>query len=428
MRFVKGYSLFKGFGVYFGSSVLNAIVPFVLLPVFTRYLTQSDYGIVAMFSILSSFLSALMGFSSEGILSVEYYRRTKEEFSKIVGNIFYILASSLFITVLIFYAFKGSILEATELSERVIWLVIVFSFFNFVFNVCLTIWQIELNPMRYGFFQIGQASLNVLFSLALVVFLHLGWAGRVWSQVFSIAAFAILAFYLLFKRHLVKLKYERTYFSEALNFGLPLIPHTVGAIVMSMSDRFFITNMVGIEATGLYAVGYSIGGIIGFVENAFNKAYVPWLFKKLELNDELEKRKIVRFTYVYFAAILFLVFALTMLSTWIFDFFIDQKFKDSQQFVFWVALSFAFSGMYKMVANYIFYVKKTKYLAWVTFASAILNVILNYFLINIIGVLGAAISTAIVSLFFFLTTWFLSSRLFEMPWSLKRISAFNSGN
>lgn len=410
--------MLRSFGVYIGSSLINASIPFLMLPIFTRYLTTEDYGIVSMFSILCGFIMPLIAFSSTGILSREFFNQSKVEFSKYVGNIFFIFFLSLIPITISLLIFSSDIAQLSEVSENVIWLVLIFSFFSFFFNTCLMILQVQSKAKQYGIFQIGQTILNVTLTLILVVALNLGWEGRILAQVLAVVSFGSLGLYFMNKKGYINLVFDKAYIIDSLKFGIPLIPHTLGAIIISMSDRFFITKMVGLEATGLYAVGYSIGNIIGFIEHSFNLAFVPWLFEKLSLNDSSVKKKIVKFTYIYFLLILLLVLILTVSVPWIFRVFIDKKFEGSQVFVFWIALSFAFSGMYKMVTNYIFYVKKTQLLAWVTFGSALLNIVLNYFLINIFGAVGAAISAAIVSFCFFVFTWILSNKVYEMPWGI----------
>lgn len=272
----------------------------------------------------------------------------------------------------------------------------------------------------YAIFQIGQTLFNIILTVFFVVFLKFGWEGRILAQLIAMCLFGLVSFYILFKNKLVEIKFNKYHFLDALKVGVPLIPHSIGAILMAMTDRVLISNMVGIEDAGLFAVGYTIGNIIGFIEHSFNLAFAPWLFEKLNLNDASVKFQIVKYTYLYFFIILFTVLILTFLLPYIYSLFINDKFAKSQIFVFWIALSFAFSGMYKMVTNYIFYVKKTHILAWITFGSAIVNFGLNYFLIIQYGAVGAAISTAIVSFLFFIFTWILSNRVYKMPWALNK--------
>jgi len=71
-----------------------------------------------------------------------------------------------------------------------------------------------------------------------------------------------------------------------------------------------------------------------------------------------------------------------------------------------------------MVTNYIFYVKKTHLLAYVTFASAAIHIGLLYLLINLHGAIGAAQASLISSILTFCIVWILASKVYDMPWRL----------
>jgi Na+-driven multidrug efflux pump len=82
----------------------------------------------------------------------------------------------------------------------------------------------------------------------------------------------------------------------------------------------------------------------------------------------------------------------------------------------WLALGFLFSAMYYMVTNYIFYTRRTAWLAGITFLTAAINIPLTYFLILTSGAVGAAQATAISLGLSFLFTWLVSQRVYPMPW------------
>jgi O-antigen/teichoic acid export membrane protein len=108
-------------------------------------------------------------------------------------------------------------------------------------------------------------------------------------------------------------------------------------------------------------------------------------------------------------------------SFWFFPLFLGSKFIGASSYVIWIALGFAFNGMYMMVVNYIFYVKKTYILAWVTFSIALISILVNYLLIKNIGPIGAAYTFAGMNFVTFLSVWFLSNRVCPMPWNLSTI-------
>jgi O-antigen/teichoic acid export membrane protein len=153
---------------------------------------------------------------------------------------------------------------------------------------------------------------------------------------------------------------------------------------------------------------------------AFNQAYVPWLYRKLNHNNDTTKRKIVTYTYVYFALIFLLALSLGIAAPLILKYLVGKAFRQSAIYVIWIALGSAFQGMYFMVVNYIFYAEKTYLLAIVTFTGAAINVGLNYIFITIYGAIGAAQATSITHLITFLMVWYLANRVLPMPWRLSR--------
>jgi O-antigen/teichoic acid export membrane protein len=421
LKKVFSSSLVKNASVYGGTSIVNAAIPFLIMPILTRYMVPADYGLVSIFTVLVTLFSPLIGISTQGAIARQYFNRDKVDMSVYITSCFLILLVSFAAVALIVFLFSGLVGRLSEFPSEWLWTVLLVSFCNFIISVVTTMWQVQSKPLYYGQFQIGQTILNVALSLWLVVALQHTWKGRIHAQVVTATIFAMIGMLVLIRKKWVSFVVKKTYVQHALRFGLPLIPHTIGAVVMTMSDRLFITNMVGLNETGLYSVGYAFGSIIGFIENAFNLAYAPWLFEQLNKDDEMVKQRIVKLTYAYFVIIIGFAVLLSVIGPWFFSFFVGEKFINSKVFVIWIALGFAFGGMYKMVVNYLFYVEKTKVLAWITLSSAILNLPLNYFFIKAFGAIGAAMATTTVSALFFIFTWILSSRYYKMPWSFKTI-------
>ncbi|NMA84151.1 MAG: oligosaccharide flippase family protein [Epulopiscium sp.] len=411
-------SLLKNAGIYTITNFINALIPFFLLPILTRHMTPKEYGIVSMFTVLISFVTPFIGVSINSAIARAYYDNEKIDFKKYVANSLYILLVSSFVVSIIFFIFSDKISSISLFPQKFLGIVIVYSFAQFIVRVILTLWQVQVKPIKYGIFQISQTAFNTLLSVMLVVSLNMSWYGRVFGQTISYIIFAVIAFVILYRNGFVFNKYSKEYITHALGFGIPLIPHAIGGVLMTMTDRIFITNMVGVDATGIYSVGYQIGVIISLLSESFNKAYVPWLFEQLKRNFSKKKVQIVWLTYAYFIIILLIAIVLGLVSPWFLNKFVGKEFSSSSIYVIWIALGYAFKGMYLMVTNYIFYATKTSILAWVTFVAAVLNVILNYIFIKEFGAIGAAQATSIIYLIKFIATWVLSAKVYSMPWNI----------
>ena len=202
-----------------------------------------------------------------------------------------------------------------------------------------------------------------------------------------------------------------SYIRHALQYGGGLVPHIYGGLLITATDRMFITTLLGVHETGLYAVGAQVGMIIAVLEHSFNLAWTPWLFEKLKRNTPQDRRLIKTITRAYNVTILILAAGLSMLAPWFLNSFVGKEFVGAARFVFWLALANALGGMYKMVANQIFFANKTQILAWITLGAGITNVVFNYVLISLNGSVGAAQATALTYFLYYVATAYFSARV-----------------
>ncbi|WP_253644392.1 polysaccharide biosynthesis C-terminal domain-containing protein [Vibrio sp. Y42_MX_L11] len=137
-------------------------------------------------------------------------------------------------------------------------------------------------------------------------------------------------------------------------------------------------------------------------------------------NNEKKKRDIVKKTYVYFVFLVFLAALSFLIAPPILKLVVGEKFHQAAGVLPLIITGQIFMGMYFMITNYIFYIKKTKYLSYVTIISGVVNVLLLLVLIPNYGLKGAAFAFLIANFLRFLGTWALSAKVYKMPWLLAR--------
>lgn len=409
-------SFVRSTSIYIGSSFLNAIVPFLMMPVLTRFLTPSDYGIVAMFTMLVGFVAPFTGLSVHGAVYRQYFELQRSEMKIYIGNSLGILLCSTSISAMVVFVFSSKIVDLTNIPMSWIWAILLVSMSHFVCNILLAIWQVQVKPLWFGLFQNMRTLVNIVLSLVFVVGCNLSWQGRLWGIVITAVASGMIAFYLLNSLGWLQLEYNKNYVKNALSFGIPMIPTSLKDSMMAIVDKLFITNMIDLGATGLYSLGFQLSMALSLLTSSFNSAYVPWLFKKLKQDNIDTNKAIVRLTYAYFLTIVLIALIWTFLAGGILRFFAGPGFSGAKPFILWLSLGFAFSGMHSMVVNYIYFAQKTALYGLVSLMSVFLNIALNYFLITENGSIGAAQATCITYLLTFLMTWKLSSRVHPMPW------------
>lgn len=414
-------TLIRASSIYTISSVVNSAIPFLLLPILTTKLTPSDYGIVAMFQLVVSAIYPFVGLNLEGAISRKYYDKNSSDFASYIGTCVLLSIFSTLLVALLFSVFFFKIQEFAQIPPFWLKFVILVAFFQFINTIILTYFQVKVQPIKYGLFQISRSLVEVTLTLILVVFLSKSYAGRIESQIISSFIFSIIAIVILYKSKNIRFNISKEYIENALKFGVPLIPHAIGGMLFTGIDRYMLTSMVGLEQTGNYTVAYQIGGLVSLFTTAFNNAWVPWLFDSLNKDNYEIKEKIVRYTYLYFIVLICGALILSKLFPLITSIFVGKSFTSIDLYSSFIILGFVFQGMYFMVTNYISYVRKTYLLAIITISVSLIKIPITYFSILHFGPSGASISWGVTFLLFFLFTWFLSAKVYKMPWFSKKI-------
>ncbi|MGR5325852.1 lipopolysaccharide biosynthesis protein [Vibrio sp. DNB22_17_1] len=418
----KIMSFAKNIYVYLFSNILNAAIPFILLPILTRYLSPNEYGQIAMFQTMLTGIGAFIGLNTVGAANRKFYddNLSLNETRMFNGSCLQILIFTLFIAAVAVIVAENFLTNFLSIPSEWLYLALLVSSCTFLINFRLGQWQVRKSAIKYGLLQVGNSVLNMSLTLILIVFYAEGAKGRIDALLYAGVMSATIAIFLLYKDQLVSLRsINKGNIKEALNFGMPLVPHVFGAFLLTAADRFVINDRLGLADAGIYMVAVQVSMALTIVFDAINKAYVPWLFERLKRNDEKEKLLIVKNTYIYFLCVLSLAALSFFIGPAMITLVVGDKYKAAGGVIGWLCLGQVFGGMYLMVTNYIFYAKKTGRLSLVTIGSGLINLLVMLVLVNYLGIEGAAISFALSKMIQFLLTWWLASVVFPMPWLFK---------
>ncbi|WP_460155205.1 lipopolysaccharide biosynthesis protein [Pseudomonas sp. S2_B12] len=167
--------LLNSTATYALANVINSAIPFFLLPVLTRVLAPSEYGVVTMFTTVVGALSAFTGLSIHGAVSVRHFDSGTDH-PRFVGACLGVLAVSTSLVLLVVWLMAGPLARSTEIPENWLLVAVLVSAAQSIVQVRLVIWQVRNEVMRYGLFQILQTFLNLSLSLGLIFFSV--WVGK----------------------------------------------------------------------------------------------------------------------------------------------------------------------------------------------------------------------------------------------------------
>lgn len=407
--------LLREAGVYTVSNVVAKAIPFLLLPVLTRYLSPADFGIVAMFLFVALLLEPFVGLALPGSITVRYFDRAFH-LPRYTGTgvlLALVLAVLVELGVLLF---REPMSGLTGVPADWLLLVVPFVLARVLTALPFTLLRLEGRAVAFGLFQNLQSAALIGLVFLLVVVLGRDWEGRIEAELVTWWSFAVAGLIGLWYAGWLKPAFQPSSARDIAAFGIPLIPHVLGSIVIFQADRLLLTNLVSVEETGRYAVGYQLAGVIELAAVSFNSAYAPWLYRQLAEPDDRTKEQLVSLTYRQFATAAGLSLLVALVMPWVAANLLDPAFESAGEYVVWFAIGFFFSAMYYMVTNYIFFARRTRWLAAVTVGVAVIHIPVAVILISLNGGIGAAQAFALSLALTFVLTWIVSNRAYPMPW------------
>jgi len=402
--------------IYTVSDFLNKMIPFALLPLLTHYLTPEDYGIISMFFIFVSILGVIMTLETNTAIGVKFFKVSRDTLKIYIGNILLIISLATSAVFVVLFLFSNWFSKILALPVEWIFIGVVVTLLQFLTTINLLLWQSEQKAIPFGLYKISETIINLSLSLVLIVGFGMGWEGRLIAVSLTTILVGLVSFSLLFKRDFIDFTIRKDIIKDSLNFGLPLMPHALSSWFRTSVNRVFLTTLLSASATGIFTVSFQISSVISVIAYAFDKAYGPKLYEKLKDITEFEKKSIVKYSYLYFLSLLCLAFLFSLTAPVFIDLFLDEKFQESKKYIVWISFGFSFYGMYLIVVKYVLFSQKTHLLSYLTISTSLVHVVLSYFFVLNYGILGAAQAMMISSLVSFLSVWWLSNRVFPMPW------------
>ena len=404
--------------IYLGSSIFSKAIPFMLLPILTKYLSPEEYGVLSIFQLMISFFTAFVGMNMSMNVSKNFFKYTKLQTSLMIGNIIIILSLTTVIYFVITLWVSFYYQEIFSVPSNWVVIVPLLSFMLMINTINLTILRNQEKAYLFGVFEVINTAINIGVTILLLVMYHYGWYARAGGIIISYTLFFIISLLYMKKNGFIILRYNREEARRILKLSIPLIPHVVGGIIIALSDRFFIERMVSLEEVGVYSIGYMFGMVVVLFTDAFLKAWSPWFYKVLSNANCTKKIKIVKYSYLYIMAIFIIAFSISIFAKFIIPYVVDVRYSGAEIYVFWIAIGYAVHGVYKIFFPYLVHINKTSFLALSTVIAAVLNLIFNYFLIKEYGAIGAAYATILSFIISASLVFWYQNKHFKMPWLL----------
>lgn len=363
----------------------------LFVPVFTRLLSTTDYGVVTVFESIQNTLGTLTMLS----LWTSVYNRGMQEFKTdrdrftasllFVGNICTLAVG------MIFYVFHKQIMSFFILTG-VLWVIM---FANFLFLPAYNFW-IARQKFEYHYHKMLLITILInLFSPICAVFTILSpVSDKALAKILGTELVLMLAYIPLFisTYHKCHWKVQWSYVKYGLKFNIPLIPHYASQQILSSCDRIMISRMINESSAGIYGLSYQISTVVHLVWASINAVLIPWEYNKIEKEEIQDIRLLTRNLMAVYAAVCVGIMFIAPEAVRIFA---PSSYYEGIYVMAPVVAGTFFSGLYSLFAILEFYYKKTVYVMIASSIAAILNIILNAIFIPVFGYQAAAYTTLV---------------------------------
>lgn len=391
---LRSSKVLKASLLYLVFSILNQFINLLYTPILTRNLSQKDYGIYSLFYSITGILSLLLMLCIPSAYSRFYHEvKNKKEYENTILNflIFFggmilvlVYLSSKYISELVFTGiFKG---------EVYIFLVGLSSYFLGLISLLTIKYSMELKAFKASILNL----LNILLQyLGIIILLKVGIFNL--EKIFYIKTIIPGTIFILFfiaNLREYKIKIDLKYLKKTLKYSSGLILGQISTWILSLIDRQFLNSYLGLEEVAIYSLSVKIGMLINpiFIE-LMKKIVTPIKFKVYNKVDG--KRIILSYYKLYCFLGGFVLLGISLYSKLAINILATEEYIKALYIIPIISISYFFWGLNEYYAIGIVVGNKSLLNSIIAFLAAIINIVGNIFLIPIIGIYGATISSII---------------------------------
>lgn len=414
--------LSKHYTIYALGGIIGKAIGFIMIPVYTRFISPAEYGIVGILNLVVWVVSLIVGMNVvSGVTRFYYlYKSDKERNSVVSTSIFFIILVSLPIVLSLIYFSDALSQMFFKNIHYSLYFKITFAALFFEMLLPIPFACLRIKNKSFVFLQFSLLSLFIGLSLniMLIVFLKLGILGIFYSQLITAFIMSPILLYITFKEFGFVILLGPV--KKILSYSLPLIPAGLAMIVLNLGDRYILKEFVSLEQVGFYTLGYKIVMMLGFLVGVpFRYVWGPYRFSIAEDKNapEIYSRVFTYFTlFIGFVGMGMAIFAKDIIRI-----IAAPSYFGASRVIPVLTLGYIFYQLYYLVNIGIFLKRKTKWVPYIVSAAAGLNVVINLLLIPKAGIMAAAYTTLASFAFLAIAGYCVSQRFYKISYEFIRV-------
>ncbi len=418
--------LIKHSAIYGLGQVLSRMASFLLLPIYTRYLTPTDYGIIAILDFTGTILAIVTGAGmAQAVTRYHFDVKSEEERNSVwwTGLTFLLAISTTFL--LISLLFREGLAELT-LGEGI-------HNGGFYFSLILpTICVGVIGQFLEGYVRVRKWSaiavginqfrlfLNVGLNVYFLAVMDLGITGILIGNLIT-GTIITIAFFILFVKSLSSFSFHQELVVKLWRFGGPLIVNAWLGCLMHQANRYFLRFFVDMEQVGIYSVAFSIGqGVYFLYILPFS---MIWSVVVYEIAEQPDAKMIFSrvFEYTMYGLALFML-GISLFARTIIDVMATAEYMSAAEVIPIICLSYLFYGLHEHFKVPVMLAKRTMTLIPVSGFAVVANIGSNLLLIPLFGTIGAAWASVVTFAVFSFVGLYRYRKISVFEYPFKRFS------
>lgn len=411
----------KSFILYGLTSAISKSISLILIPLYVRFFSTSDYGIIDLIQTIIMISMTLSLMKLETSMQRYYYTLKNDLRKKMISTVFIsVFCLSLIVSIVVFISspLLSRIVGGTERYTNVIQLASTIVPF---FTVSILNFIILRYKELLGIFLITtvlQTLTTAGVTLYLLFMTKIGVASVFWGQLVGYALVAVVQLIILRKD--LYIYWNMKILKRMLAFSLPLLPATACSSSLSYFNRVIMLAYLTTASIGIFSVALKFAAILDLFNYAFIMTWTPFVYRTLKSKNPKEVYRRNFDTIVPVIAWVILCFALFS-NEIIMLFTVPSYYKAS---ILLPGL-FMYNGIYLLITLVDLGPSITKNMIYTTYAyiiATLANIIALYLgvkLLHELGVVFAMILTQLVLLFF---AYKFSQQLYPIHYDLKKHS------
>jgi O-antigen/teichoic acid export membrane protein len=410
--------------VYGSGYVTMAMASFALVPIYTRHLSPSEYGLLGLMLVLYGLMSQFYDFGFTNSIGRFFFDSAGEERDTALlhmraTSLSFLLALGGALTLLLWLpaAEWSRLLTQSSHHANLVRIVSVTLYAEGVAIVPLTLIRMQERSRLFVTITLVRFAATLVLSIVFVVSLHWGVRGALLAN----AATAVGVLLFLLPDCLLGLRTRPSWplLRRMLAFGLPYFPVILSSWFIEASDRYLLGVFRSHAEVGYYVLGYKVAQVMQISVAAFSMGWAPLRYKIYERSDAAQVYRQLTTYYVLASGVM--TVALAVFAREIVSVISPPSYAPAAKIVPLIAFAYALSGLYLLMTTGMGVAKKTTPLAWIVAIAAVVNVGINVVLIPSWGMQIAAVTTVLANLLMVVGVWRYSEKVYPIPYDWSRI-------